>query len=134
MSRKKELENMNLSELLSVAHKYDISTDKKKSELIEAILLIENPPKKKRGARNAARTKLKAVRVASGIGQRELSEATGINLGTLQHYEQGAKPLDSARMDVILKICSVLNCKIIDVIDNDELNNMFSEQIKKEIQ
>ena len=73
MSRKTELQKMKVTELIVVANKYDISTDKKKSELIEAILEAEasttNKPKKTRPPRNHATTKLKAYRVAAGLTQ-----------------------------------------------------------------
>lgn len=64
--------------------------------------------------------KLKEMRQAAGLSQSQLAEKTGINVRTLQHYEQGSKVFDHARIDTILKVCLVLNCKLEDIIENQE--------------
>lgn len=64
--------------------------------------------------------KLKEMRQAAGLSQSQLAEKTGINVRTLQHYEQGSKVFDHARIDTILKICLALNCKLEDVVENQE--------------
>ena len=122
MSRKTELQKMKVTELIVVANKYDISTDKMKSELIEAILAHEetNKPKKKRPPRNQATTKLKALRLAAGLTQREVVEKTGINAGTYTQYEQGVKNFDNARINVILSVCVALGCKLDDILESNE--------------
>lgn len=71
--------------------------------------------------------KLKEKRQAAGLSQSQLAEKTGINVRTIQHYEQGSKIFDHARIDTILKCCVVLNCKLEDILDNDE----YIELIKK---
>ena len=64
--------------------------------------------------------KLKEMRQAAGLSQSQLAEKTGINVRTLQHYEQGSKLFDHARIDTILKICLALNCKLDDIIEDQE--------------
>ena len=64
--------------------------------------------------------KLKEMRQAAGLSQSQLAEKTGINVRTLQHYEQGSKNFDHARIDTILKVCLVLNCKLENLIENQE--------------
>lgn len=64
--------------------------------------------------------KLKEKRQAAGLSQSQLAEKTGINVRTIQHYEQGSKIFDHARIDTILKCCVALNCKLEDVIENPE--------------
>ena len=122
MSRKSELQKMKVTELIVVANKYDISTDKKKSELIEAILAHEeaNKPKKKRPPRNQASTKLKALRLKAGLTQLEVSINSGINPGTYSQYEQGIKNFDNARINTILKVCVILGCKLEDILESPE--------------
>lgn len=127
MSRKTELQKMKVTELVVLANKYDISTDKKKSELIEAILNVENPPKKKRPPRNQASTKLKALRLKAGLTQREVVEKTGINAGTYTQYEQGVKNFDNARINTILRVCVVLNCKLEDILESTEYLEVLNE-------
>lgn len=85
--------------------------------------------KKSRVPRNFAETKLKAVRITRGMTQSQLADSANINLRVLQHYEQGSKSFDSARLDVILKVCIALNCKMSDILENDtniELYNAYS--------
>lgn len=65
-------------------------------------------------------TKLKAKRMEVGLTQSQLAEKAEINVRVLQHYEQGSKCFDNARIDKILKVCLALNCKIEDVIENEE--------------
>lgn len=71
--------------------------------------------------------KLKEKRQAAGLSQSRLAEKTGINVRTIQHYEQGSKDFDHARIDTILKVCIALNCKLEDILDNDE----YIELLKK---
>lgn len=71
--------------------------------------------------------KLKEMRQARGLSQSQLAEKTGINVRTLQHYEQGSKNFDHARIDTITKVCIALNCQLEDVIENPE----YVELLKK---
>ena len=71
--------------------------------------------------------KLKEMRQAKGLSQSQFAEKTGINLRTVQHYEQGSKNFDHARIDTILKTCIVLNCKLEDILENPE----YIELVKK---
>lgn len=64
--------------------------------------------------------KLKEIRQAKGLSQAQLAEKTGINIRTLQHYEQGSKIFDNARIDTILKVCIALGCNLEDIIENPE--------------
>ena len=71
--------------------------------------------------------KLKEMRQAKGLSQSQFAEKTGINLRTVQHYEQGSKNFDHARIDTILKTCIVLNCKLENILENPE----YIELVKK---
>lgn len=64
--------------------------------------------------------KLKEMRQAAGLSQSQLAEKANMNVRTLQHYEQGSKVFDHARIDTILRVCLALNCKFGDVIENQE--------------
>lgn len=126
--RRKQLEKMTvLKDLAPLAKSYGLDVEQmRKSEIIDAILAHENPPKKTRPPRNHASTKLKAVRVASGLAQRELADRCDLNIRTLQHYEQGSKLIDSARIDTIIKVCIALNCDIPDVLENNEIAELYT--------
>ena len=64
--------------------------------------------------------KLKEVRLAKGLTQKQLADSANINIRVLQHYEQGTKNFDHARLDTLLKICLALDCKLADIIENEE--------------
>lgn len=64
--------------------------------------------------------KLKTARQAAGLSQSQLAEKANLNVRTIQHYEQGSKNFDHARLDTILKVCLALKCKFEDVVENDE--------------
>ena len=56
----------------------------------------------------------------TGLSQSQLAEKANLNVRTLQHYEQGSKIFDNARIDTILRVCLALNCKMEDVIENQK--------------
>lgn len=71
--------------------------------------------------------KLKEIRQAKGLSQSQLAEKAELNVRTLQHYEQGSKVFDHARLDTILKCAIALECKIEDIIDNEEYLNLIQK-------
>ena len=136
-ARRKELQKMTvLGGLSDLARQYNLDIDHmRKSEIIEAILKHEQPQaapelKKTRGPRDTAKTKLKALRVSSGHTQLEVATKAGLNLRTYQYYEQGNKPIESAKLEVLLKICLSLNCKLDEIIDDPELVEVIKEYQK----
>lgn len=62
--------------------------------------------------------KLQKMRLDRGLSQSQLAEKTGINVRTIQHYEQGSKNFDHARIDTIMKCCIALQCKLEDIIED----------------
>ena len=61
-------------------------------------------------------TDLKAYRKAAGMTQLELAAASGVNLRTLQDYEQGKKPISQAAAITVYKIAKALNVTVEDLI------------------
>lgn len=70
-------------------------------------------------------TKLKEIRQSVGISQKILAEKSKINIRTIQHYEQGSKVLDHARIDTILKLCIALDCSLYDLIESKEYKELI---------
>lgn len=134
MGRKEELEQLSSLEILELMEQYGIEANCGRPVAIARIMEFEaKAHKKTRPPRNAANTRLKAMRIKMGMTQSELASAANINMRVLQHYEQGTKPFDSARLDVILKICIALNCEMSDILDNKEniaLYNQYCKDIK----
>lgn len=73
---------------------------------------------------------LKEVRQAKKLSQMRLAEMTGLNVRTIQHYEQGSKNFDHARLDTILKICVALDCGLDEIIE-DPTTLRLLEKLKK---
>lgn len=72
-------------------------------------------------------SKLKTTRQAKGLSQSQLAEKANMNVRTLQHYEQGSKVFDHARIDTILRVCLALNCKFEDIIENQEYIDLIKQ-------
>lgn len=71
--------------------------------------------------------KLKEKRMAAGLSQSQLAEKAGLNVRVLQHYEQGTKNFDHARIDILLKYCIALNCKLSDLIESPEYLELLKQ-------
>lgn len=71
--------------------------------------------------------KLKEMRLAAGLSQSQLAEKAGTNIRVLQHYEQGSKNFDHARIDILLKYCLALDCKLSDLIETPEYLELLSQ-------
>lgn len=67
---------------------------------------------------------LKEIRNRKGISQKELSEATKIKLRTIQSYEQKTKNIDNAKFETLIKLSIALDCRISELINNEELKNL----------
>ena len=67
-------------------------------------------------------SRLQNTRLAAG-----LSAATGLNVRTLQCYEQGAKDINNAKLATLLKLCLALDCKLGDIL-TDEATVKLLEQ------
>ena len=62
---------------------------------------------------------LKQLRMMRGMTQKELAEMSGINVRSLQDYEQGHKSLSSAKGDVLMRLTTVLGCTLTDLLMAD---------------
>lgn len=71
--------------------------------------------------------KLKQLRMAAGLSQSQLAEKAGLNVRVLQHYEQGSKNFDHARIDILLKYCLALDCKLSDLIENPDYLELLKQ-------
>ena len=74
-------------------------------------------------------SKLKTKRMETGLSQSQLAKKAQLNVRTLQHYEQGSKIFDHARIDTIIRVCLTLNCKFEDIIESQEYIDLFNEYI-----
>lgn len=62
-------------------------------------------------------TNLKRIRKDRKITQATLAESAGVNLRTLQDYEQGAKDINGVRGITLYKLAQALNCTVEDLLE-----------------
>ena len=66
-------------------------------------------------------TKLQKLRKEKNMSQSQLVKAAGVGLRPMQAYEQGYRNIDGAKIETLLDISVGLNCRISDIIENEEL-------------
>ena len=62
-------------------------------------------------------SKLKEARERAGLTQKELSERSGVNLRTVQNYEQGYKDINKAQGLSLYKLAKALDVTMEDLIE-----------------
>lgn len=72
---------------------------------------------------------LQGLRWQAGYTQLELAEKAGVNVGVLRHYEQGVKDLNHAHLITLLKLCEALNCKLYDIIEDEEYIRLLKKHV-----
>ena len=60
------------------------------------------------------------------IGRR-LAEKSGVEIQSLMCYESGKRKLDNAKLEIILKICIALKCKLKDIIEDENIKSILEE-------
>lgn len=63
-------------------------------------------------------TTLQNMRISNNLSQSQLSKLSGVNLRTLQDFEQGRKPLKNAKGEMLYRLSLVLNCSIADLLSD----------------
>lgn len=61
--------------------------------------------------------RLKTIRKARGLSQKELARASDVSLRAIQQYEQRRKDIDKAQAGTLLRIARVLGCQIEDLLE-----------------
>lgn len=68
-------------------------------------------------------SKLKEIRERQGLSQRALSDASGVNIQMIQHYEQGVRDINKAQAGTIHKLAKILGCYIEELLEDEGLYN-----------
>lgn len=71
--------------------------------------------------------KLKPLREKAGLSQGKLAAVTGLNVRTLQEYEQGRKNLNGAKLVTLLRLCQALNCRLQDLVSDPEALDLLRQ-------
>lgn len=64
-------------------------------------------------------TKLQALRKSSGLSQSQLADLSGVNLRSLQYYEQGAKDINKASAQTVFALARALGCAMEDLMEDE---------------
>lgn len=70
---------------------------------------------------------LKTMRKRANLTQKQLSEVTGISYFTIIAYERNGRNIEGCKLANLVKICKVLNCKLSDIVDDEELAKELRE-------
>lgn len=72
---------------------------------------------------------MKIIRESKNISQEELAEKTELSIQLIRLYEQKPLRRNKATLKSLVKIAKVLNCKVSDLIEDEELKSDF-ESVK----
>lgn len=72
-------------------------------------------------------SKLQEQRKLKNLSQSQLAKLSEVNFRTLQEYESKRKDIDNAKLSTLLKLCKSLDCKLEDILENDDLINSLKE-------
>lgn len=61
--------------------------------------------------------KIQEIRKARGLSQRQLAEASGVNVRVLQHYEQGFKDINKAAAETVKALADALGVRMEDILE-----------------
>ena len=60
---------------------------------------------------------LKAGRFLRGMTQKELAEKSGVDIRLIQHYEQGTKNINHARVETVIKLADALELDVRQILN-----------------
>jgi len=63
-------------------------------------------------------SRLKEVRLRSGLSQGQLAEASGVSVRTIQELEQRRKDVNKAQLDTMIPLAQALHVSVEDLIEN----------------
>lgn len=68
---------------------------------------------------------LKTIRESRGITRQQLSKTSGVNIRTIEAYEQEKKDINNAKLESLIKLCTALGCDLEDILTDEYVLNYF---------
>lgn len=62
-------------------------------------------------------TALKTMRESRGMSQSQLAKRSGISIRIIQHYEQGFRDINNAKVTTVVKLAEALDCGVRDIMN-----------------
>ena len=62
-------------------------------------------------------TALKTVRESRGMSQAQLAMRSGVSKRVIQHYEQGFRDINNAKVITVVKLAQALDCGVRDIMN-----------------
>lgn len=78
-------------------------------------------------------TNLQRIRKAMGLSQAELAKQAGVELRSIQMYEQRKNDINKAQAETLLKLSRVMGCSIEDLLNNGSIKPSTRVSILKEM-
>lgn len=66
-------------------------------------------------------SKLAEIRRVQGLSQNDLIRLSGVSRSSLTKYESGEKNINKATGETLLKLAKVLNCKMEDLLEFNDI-------------
>ena len=66
---------------------------------------------------------LQRLRLQRGLSQTQLAEASGVPVAVIRALERGYRDVNKAQIDTLANLCSVLECRISEILTDDPLKN-----------
>ena len=63
-------------------------------------------------------TNLKRIRTAKRYSQKQLADMSGVNLRSIQMYEQRRKDINKAQSDSLFRLAKALGCTMEELLEN----------------
>ena len=63
------------------------------------------------------KSRLKFMREEKGMSQSSLAEQSGVNIRTIQAYEQGLKDINKAQVVTVIQLAEALECDVYEIIN-----------------
>ena len=73
---------------------------------------------------------LKDMRQKMGYSRTTLADITGVSARNIEHYESGYRDINVVKLDTLCKLALALDCKIDDLLTDDDLKRKFRKATK----
>ena len=70
------------------------------------------------------KSRLKFIREKKAMTQAELAIRSGVNLRSIQNYEQGFKDINGARVTTVLALADALKCDVYEIVQPRDKNDV----------